>query len=677
MSDQLPYTAADVFHDSRLLTCRSPFGALPLGETVRLRLYLSERLRYAYCLLCLRLPEGERAILMEHHDAPDGAHYCEAELSLQSPGLALYWFTVNDGARLYYYGCQCGAGGAGALSADSVRPYQITLYDPAFTTPRWFTEGVAYHIFVDRFCRGEGLGGLARARFHEEKGRTIVKHADWNEQVLYTPVNGNLYYDPCDFFGGDLAGIRAKLPYLAALGVSCLYLSPIFESPSNHKYNTGDYLNIDPMFGTEEDLKALCEAAKGYGIRIVLDGVFSHTGDDSRYFNRFGRYETLGAAQSPDSPYYSWYSFFHYPDRYRCWWNFPSLPEVNEMDPAYVDFIATGEHSVLRRWQNAGVSGWRLDVADELPDEFIALLRKEVKRISPDALLLGEVWEDASQKFSMGHLRSYVNGAELDSVMNYPLRGIVLDYLTGKITAPAAADALSALRENYPPPFYYACLNLLSTHDVPRALTLLGGGPDKDSGLTREEQARFSLQPLALARAKARMRLAFALLFSLPGVPCIYYGDEAGMEGCMDPFNRAPFPWGREDAALQSRVAEWSRLRRRTDALTRGHAAFFAPDSELLLVLRFVANGEDALGQSAENGVYLLLVNRSKELRYLHADFPALLRQNGYTGGEVPRSAKLTKLLYEGGDSTAFNVLSGAAQLAVGPETCALYRFDA
>lgn len=408
----------------------------------------------------------------------------------------------------------------------------------------------------------------------------------------------------------------------------------------------------------------------------MLDGVFSHTGDDSLYFNRYGRYESVGAAQSTDSLYYPWYSFTHYPDQYQCWWNFPSLPEVKEMEPSYQTFVATGEDSVVRHWQRAGAAGWRLDVADELPDEFIALLRREVKRDNPDAVLLGEVWEDASQKFSMGHLRSYVNGAELDSVMNYPLRDALLRFLSGKSSAQDCVSALAALRENYPAPFYYACLNLLSTHDVPRALTLLGGGPDKDSGLTREEQSRFSLQPLALGRAKARMKLAFALLFCLPGVPCIYYGDEAGMQGCMDPFNRAPFPWGHEDTALQSCVATWARMRKKHDALKTGCVAFLAPHEDVLLVLRFVANGHDALNELAQDGVYLLCLNRSDQLRYVHVDFPLLLRQNGFTGSELPLSAKLTRVLSEGGDSTAFNVLRGAAQIAVGPGTAALYRFD-
>lgn len=611
------FSAADAFHDPKRTDCRKPFGAVKKGTPVRLRLYLSERLKDAYCLLCTRDPYGEGVVLMEPAEE-GGRAYREAIIVPEELGLTLYWFVINDGNSLLYYGK------SRAPERDVPEPFQITVYDPAFATPRWFRNAVAYHIFVDRFHRSGDLGGLKRAEYHEKLGRTVLKHLDWNEPVLYEPIAGKTDYDPCDFYGGDLKGIIEKLPYLADLGVGVVYLSPIFESPSNHKYDTADYKKVDPMYGTEEDFAELCEKAAALGIRVMLDGVFSHTGADSVYFNKYNRYDSVGAYNSPDSPYYGWYRFERYPDEYKSWWGFQSLPEVDELNPSYTSFIASGEDAVLKHWVKKGAFGWRLDVADELPDAFIALLRRELKKQNPDAVLLGEVWEDASTKFSMGKMRAYVFGNELDSVMNYPFRKAMLDFFTGRIPSEALVDALETLRENYPPPFFYACLNLLSSHDVPRALTILGGGPDKDAGLSRAEQAAFSLSPGARQRALRMMALATAAQMALPGVPCIYYGDEAGAEGCMDPFNRAPFPWGKEDKTLHEAVRTWANLRNRHAALRTGRMCLAAPHRDVFFALRFIAGGRDVFGDKAENGVFALLINRSDHPATAFVDAAAL-----------------------------------------------------
>ena len=413
--------------------------------------------------------------------------------------------------------------------------------------------------------------------------------------MLYSPCAGEKFYSPCDYYGGDFAGIKQKLPYLAQIGVSVIYLNPIFEAASNHRYNTSDYLSVDPILGSDYDLTELSKAAAEYGIRLMADGVFSHTGDDSVYFNKYGTYPSCGAYSGADSPYYKWYEFEHFPDEYRCWWGFKTLPEVNELQPDYVRFT----ESVLKKWAGCGITSWRLDVADELPDEFIKKLRTALKKLDSDGVLLGEVWEDASNKVSGGGLRKFALGDELDSVMNYPFRDAVCDFLTCRTDAYALYETLSGQRERYPEPFYGACMNLLGSHDTQRIRSCLSDAPPKDT-LTREQQAEYQYKPEAVVRGKRRLYAAFALMFSMPQPPCIYYGDEAGMMGLSDPFNRGSYPWGREDIEIRSFVMRLSALRRCNAAMGSGKTAFAAPCADAFAVLR--CRGEESA---------LTLVNRA------------------------------------------------------------------
>ena len=309
------------------------------------------------------------------------------------------------------------------------------------------------------------------------------------------------------------------------MGVSIVYLNPIFEADSNHRYNTASYLKIDPILGTNAAFKKLCRAADELGMKIVLDGVFSHTGDDSVYFDRRGVYDGDGAYQSEDSPYHSWYDFHKFPDEYRCWWGFKSLPEVNEGDPAWQDFVISGDKSVIKTWLRAGTNGYRLDVADELPDETLELLRDNVKNCDSDAIIIGEVWEDATTKVSYGQHRRYALGTALDSVMNYPLRGALIDFALGKMDAFALRNFLLGQKLNYPAPMYRCLMNLLSTHDTARVRTVLGSGGCDGGGMGREQQAGFTLSPEQNARGRALQKLCAVLQFTLPGMPCVYYGD--------------------------------------------------------------------------------------------------------------------------------------------------------
>ena len=386
-----------------------------------------------------------------------------------------------------------------------------------------------------------------------------IAYTSYLKRAIKTLVRNN------DFFGGNFAGIREKLPYLQELGVGVLYLNPIFMAWSNHRYDTADYRRPDPMLGTEEDFRTLCDAAHARGMRVILDGVFSHTGSNSVYFDAkhvFGH----GAASDPNSPYRRWYRFHHYPDDYEAWWGIRTLPCVEELDETYLHYIIEDEDSVIAHWLRLGADGFRLDVVDELPDEFVRRLRRRMRQIDPQSLLLGEVWEDASNKRAYGVSRRYFVDGELDSVMNYPWRNAIVAFLTDADDGTALGESLMTLAENYPPEVLSCVMNHLGTHDTPRILTVLG---EPFRG-TKDERARRRMTPVQRKTALMRLRMAAFLQFTLPGMPCIYYGDEAGMEGFEDPFCRVCYPWGHEDEELQAYYRMMSALRGSSEALRRG-----------------------------------------------------------------------------------------------------------
>ncbi|MBQ8228738.1 MAG: glycoside hydrolase family 13 protein [Clostridia bacterium] len=421
--------------------------------------------------------------------------------------------------------------------APSGEEWQITVYSKDFSTPDWIKGGVIYQIFPDRFY----FSGQAKADV--PKNRII--RTDYDGEPYWRPdQNGKVLNN--DFFGGDLKGIEEKLDYISSLGVSCIYLNPIFEAQSNHRYDTADYEKIDPLLGNENDFVSLCKKAEEHGIKIILDGVFSHTGSDSRYFNKNGRYPDTGAFQSKDSPYYKWYKFLSWPHKYESWWGIDILPEVIEETPDFINYIS-GEGGILQKWLSAGASGWRLDVADELPDEFLDALRKSVKSHNPDALIIGEVWEDASNKSSYGKRRRYLQGDQLDSVMNYPFADCIIDFVRYG-NAENFEKAVVTVIENYPKPVIDTLMNHIGTHDTQRAITALAGESCIYRG--REWQSGRKLDEEKLRTGIRLLKQAAVLQFTLPGVPSVYYGDEAGLEGYKDPFNRGYYPWGKENNDL-------------------------------------------------------------------------------------------------------------------------------
>ena len=559
-----------VRHDSRDPLYRTPSGARPTGSDVILRCRADDARA-----VTLRLWWDDGEIRRPMTASPRGAGLFEIRLTLpEQSGLLWYYFIVDfDGETRLYGNADDRLGGEGRLYDHEPPSFQLTVYDEEFDTPRWMREGLLYQIMPDRFA--------ARGKNAPEAGWL---HEKWDEPpaIHVDPSTHDNRAD--DFFGGNFRGVMDRLDYLKELGVTAIYFNPIFRARSNHKYDTGDYETIDPSFGTREDFEALCDRARALGIRILLDGVFSHTGSDSRYFNRLGRYDSLGAYQSMESPYAPWYRFKRWPDEYDCWWGFETLPTVNKSDESYRRYILTGENAIVKRWLRRGASGWRLDVADELPVPFLRTLRKSVKSVDPDAAVLGEVWEDASNKVAYGQLRCYCLGDTLDSVMNYPLREGLIGFLLGEIDAYALKRRLDALYENYPAPFAAALMNLLGSHDKARVINRLSGVEPENR--PREERAFTPLSDAEYERGKRRFIKAWRFLCAMPGMPCLYYGDEAGAQGGDDPFCRGTYPWGHEDRALMEEIKRVNHARLKSRAAQNGSLELIAPDADTLTVVR-------------------------------------------------------------------------------------------
>lgn len=610
--------------DSRDPHYKKPFGAVACGEECFLACRPLSQEGFTHCSVILYQEFAGRKLEVEMPFSgvwKDRTCFSVTLPPFQEPELIWYWFRFwrDDGS-----GCLMDK--TGYRSGGEPQSWQLTVYQKSHT-PSWFGEGITYQIFPDRYCRlsiPDPTGMIGN--------RWI--HGDWKEPPAWRPEDGEIKNR--DFFGGSLAGVAAHLDDLAALGVSTIYFCPIFESASNHRYNTADYTKIDPLLGTEDDFKDLCTKAKEKSIRVILDGVFNHTGSQSIYFNTDGFYPTLGAAQSKESPYYDWFHFSDWPWAYDSWWGISTLPNVRENCPSYVDYIIEGEDSIVKRWLRAGASGWRLDVADELPDSFIEKLRAAVEETDPDALLLGEVWEDASNKISYSQRRRYLLGSELHSVMNYPFRTALLNYLLGE-NAKDFQEDMETIRENYPPAAFYSALNFLGTHDTPRILTMLGGRPLPES---RDAQSTFRLTREERETALVRLRLAAGILLTFPGSPMIYYGDEAGMEGAKDPFNRGSYPWGEEDTALLGWFTRLGQLRKKRVSLRRGSIRWLEAQGPLLAYAREVFGETTITLVNAGNAPQTIVLPDT--------DYQDLLTGETVPGGELAAGPHSLRLLGRG-----------------------------
>lgn len=574
-----------LLHDSHNEFYRTPSGPAPAGSNVLIRLHCDE----ATSVVLRTWMTEELCYTM----LPTAEHVWEVAIPLPTtPGLFWYYFLIyrKDGRTIRYGNQPDKLGGVGvAYDHGEPESFQITLYDPAYKTPEAFHGANIYQIFPDRFRHAPTKA------VDDRKDRYV--HKNWDEELLGVGDLRGGKYQELDFYGGTLTGIQEKLPYLKDMGIDIIYLNPIFRARSNHRYDTGDYTQVDPLCGTNTEFTELCEAAKKVGIRVMLDGVFSHTGEDSVYFNHFGHYPTLGAYQGQSSPYYDWYTFNHYPEDYKAWWGILSLPELRKDNPEYQKFMFQPHEGVVPRWIEAGSCGWRLDVADELPVDFLRKLRAAAKAADPEAVVLGEVWEDASNKVAYGETRCYCTGDTLDSVMNYPVREAILNFVMGKTSASTFVRLIHHQEEVYPAQFRYALMNLVGSHDRYRALNILAGRECQE--LSKADQQHVHLNVEEYELAVRRYKLCIDLLCALPGCATVYYGDEVGLTGCHDPWNRRAFPWGREDKSLQKYVANKLRHRQESDLLRLGYCDIEAPDDDTLLITRRMKDGHDALGQES------------------------------------------------------------------------------
>jgi len=528
-----------LYHNSWDERYRRPFGAVK--KNTQLELFV-EAEGMSEVWLEIHRDFGEHESL-KMDPAADGF-----SIAFPITGTVLYYYhfrglTANNETILYGNNEQ-GYGGEGRMVSDPrhISDYQITVYDDDDYAPLWYREGVAYHIFIDRFH----IGDENKRIFREN---AFIYGAKTDLPMYIKDDKGDILR--WDFFGGDLWGVIQRLPYLKKLGITILYLSPIFAARSNHRYDTGDYLRIEPMIGGEEAFVELIREADKLGMKLILDGVFNHCGADSIYFDRYNRHGG-GAYHNVTSPCRQWFHLTE-DNQYDSWWGVADLPRFNLKNEELRDFLL----KVVSKWSAYGIGGWRLDVADELEDDFIAQIRG---CLSKDQVLLGEVWEDPTNKISYGKRRYYVKGGHLHGVMNYPFRKCILDYVKCNRSGEETARRLNSYLENYPPHVLYNNLNNLGSHDTMRLITELNGDV-------------------------ALVKLSLLFLLMLPGVPCIYYGDEVGLPGGRDPDNRRFFPWDQADNALHQFYVEMIRYRKEHSAMIHGDLRVVAR-GKLLVIIR-------------------------------------------------------------------------------------------
>ncbi|MBQ2774834.1 MAG: glycoside hydrolase family 13 protein [Clostridia bacterium] len=585
----IPFNSRKEYH-------RFPLGAVASGEKMIFRIVLPRHEQCSAVRLVMFDDDGENLSESFSWERMEGDSEEWWRLETVSPETGVWWYLFEFDTPSGTKPISLESGGNGIIG-DGER-WQLTVYDADKLSQSWLEGGIIYQIFPDRFNRS------GKTTVCEKKAGAVIRD-DWGAEPMWKPDSlGKI--NEYDFFGGDLAGVEEKLDYLASLGVSCIYFNPIFKARSNHRYDTGDYMKIDSLLGDEAAFEQLCSSAEKKGIKIILDGVFSHTGADSRYFNRLNTYDEIGAYNSIDSPYKEWYNFRSWPNDYASWWGVDILPELDETNPGVLEFF-TGENGVARKWLRAGAAGWRLDVADELPDKFLDSFCTAVKTEKPDAFIYGEVWEDATNKISYSQRRRYLLGGQLDSVMNYPFANAIIDFVRNA-KAEALCETVESITEHYPKYALHTLMNHIGTHDTVRVITRLGRGDVVRRGNSRDKG---TLTNDEYCRGVNLLKLASVLQFTLPGVPCIYYGDEAGAAGGEDPYNRGCYPWGSENEELIEHYRGLSKLRASSVAFKNGD---FVPVSAAL--------GCIAYERVCENERVLVIANANNhDINYIVSDF--------------------------------------------------------
>ena len=620
--------AKSLHHDSRHLSYRKPFGAVRQHQEVQWALKALPGVDRATLVLDVRRLEGNQEILEYRNLArinmqrtPQGhEELFKASYTFKDKAIYGYWFEVIIGGVQYvyhnnadpiYWTQEKGSGGVGQVSPAMeherrLRRFRLTVYDPAFKVPTWTQDAVYYFIFPERYRNGN-VSNDPKVGQRKYQSHNIEVHSKWLDKP-YKPGTGDgsdAHYNN-DFFGGDLEGIIQKLDDIKDLGANAIYMTPVFKAASNHKYDTADFHEIDPAFGTNADFKRLTQEAAKRGIRIIPDASLNHVGADSRYFDRFGNFtsQDMGAFANnriqAKSPYASWFTLDASqtePDKqFKGWVGVADLPELDKSSKSWRQFAYGDKNSVTRKWLQMGASGWRMDVAPWVPDDFWREWRKAVKQTQPEAVTIAETWFDASK---------YFLGDTFDATMNYVLRNAILDFANGSDARILVAN-LEHLREAYPPQAFHALMNLLSSHDQARALHVLGGS--------------LEATPEVLRKAKQKLKLATLVQMTLPGSPTVYYGDEVGLSGGDDPYNRMPYPWadqgGQPDMALRQDFQSLLKLRHDKKVLRRG--ALTAP----LLSTQHVV----VLARQWERDFALIAVNNSEQVQTHTFELPAELR---------------------------------------------------
>lgn len=603
-----------LIYNSRDKAYKSKISALATDELCKFRIVVPRACHCSCAVLAVTKEDEDTAYygMFWAGMCGDDFEYWELHFSATTEGLYFYHFELDTPWGKSFI--KNIGDGKGDFTADG-DDFQQTVYDKNFKTPDFLKGGIIYQIFPDRFYDSkESKKNVPQSRVMRQWGDVPF----WHEEQMNGIWNN-------DYFCGDLKGIEQKLQYIADLGVTCIYLNPIFEAHSNHRYDTADYETVDPLLGTEQDLKDLCTAARDkYGISIILDGVFSHTGCDSKYFNMYNRYDTVGAYNSISSPYFSWYKFIDYPDNYHAWWGIKLLPEIIEEEESYRDFIC-GKNGVLRKWLRCGISGWRLDVADELPDIFLDDLRVAVKEENENAIIIGEVWEDATTKFAYGERRRYFLGKQLDSVMNYPFADAILNFVKFG-NGNAFFNSVMRIVENYPPQVTNVLMNHIGTHDTERAITRLAG-PDCE-GQSREWQFNHNtLSDFDYLKGISMMKMASLIQFTLPGVPSVYYGDEIGMQGMKDPFNRACMDWENKNEELLKWYKRLGQIRNGAKALIDGEFVPVFCENSAIAYERISGENRILVAINNNDSTSKIYVGEEWDNSYPYFDFKC---ENGY-----------------------------------------------
>lgn len=587
--------------NSRKIECKSPYGAVKCGEKLSLHFPIASWVSVDKMYVFIRLGDVSTPVEMRFEKSENGFSVYTADYVFDTAGIYYYRFEMRNRDGVWYYGR--GENGE-SVCGENLPEWQLTVYKSTYKTPDFAKGNIIYHVFVDRFNRADGVKTKRKYRLHKS----------FSESPEVVSADGKYYAN--DFFGGNFNGIREKLDYLEELGVGIIYLSPIFKAFSNHRYDTGDYLKVDELLGTEDDLKRLLDAAHEKGMKIILDGVFNHSGADSLYFNKFGTYDSLGAYQSKSSPYYDWYYFKKFPDEYACWWGCDNVPDLNKSNKDYRALVF-GKNGVVEKWQKLGADGWRLDVVDELPIDFVNLLIKKIKSVNKDALVIGEVWEDASTKVSYGELRPYLLGDQLDGTMNYPFMNAIIAYVRDG-DEKFFKDTVQSILENYPKETVYCLMNSLGTHDTVRIINALSDV--RAHGWSKTHKLGYKLPDSEYEKAKKKLYLASVLQFTLPGIPSIFYGDEAGLQGFDDPINRRPYPWGSEDKEILAHYKKLGRIRRENRAVFSGG---FNMRDENGLVAYERASGDDEILIAVNAGAddTTLIINKEYTSLYNNKEY--------------------------------------------------------